>query len=193
MSTPTTQNRDVPENVHPSAVGSGTQPQTSTTRQESTVSRGGQDSASAQEGDLPPQRHAGKLDGPGPEFKKGAGLGDKMTGLQEEIKGKVLRKPEVAQHGHDLRTGELKRRQHEQDFDADPPGIAQEKEAGMDESNTDHDAQETNERPQERKGSSSLLDAGQERQQAATISPEGTEGAEHQRKGGNVEGQKMID
>ncbi|EIW75715.1 hypothetical protein CONPUDRAFT_65499, partial [Coniophora puteana RWD-64-598 SS2] len=111
-------------------------------------------------------------------------LGDKMTGLQEEIKGKVLRKPDVAQHGHDLRTGELKRRQREQDFVS--------KETG-DESSADRDTQETNERPQERTGSSTRLDAGQERQQAATISPEGTEDAEHQRKGGNVEDQKMID
>lgn len=27
------------------------------------------------------------------------------------MKGKILRKPDVAQHGHDLRTGELKRRE----------------------------------------------------------------------------------
>ena len=43
------------------------------------------------------------------------GTGDKLKGYEEELKGKILRKPDIAQHGHDLRTGELKRKQLEAD------------------------------------------------------------------------------
>ena len=43
------------------------------------------------------------------------GTGDKLKGYEEELKGKILRKPDVVQHGHDLRTGELKRKQLEAD------------------------------------------------------------------------------
>lgn len=41
-------------------------------------------------------------------------MGDKIGGLTEEVKGKMLKKPEVAQHGHDRRTGELKKKQQDQ-------------------------------------------------------------------------------
>lgn len=40
-------------------------------------------------------------------------MGDKLGGLTEEMKGKVLKKPEVAQHGHDRRTGELKKQEED--------------------------------------------------------------------------------
>lgn len=40
---------------------------------------------------------------------------DKLEGLKEEIKGKVTRNPDKVQHGKEMRTGELKRKQHEQD------------------------------------------------------------------------------
>lgn len=33
--------------------------------------------------------------------------------MKEEIKGKVLRKPDVVEHGHQLRSGELKRQEEE--------------------------------------------------------------------------------
>lgn len=36
---------------------------------------------------------------------------DQFTGIGQEIKGKILHKPELVQHGKDLRTGELKRRE----------------------------------------------------------------------------------
>ncbi|PIL31460.1 hypothetical protein GSI_06161 [Ganoderma sinense ZZ0214-1] len=62
----------------------------------------------------PPQRHAGAV-GYGPEYGKGTGTSDKLQGLKEEFKGKVLRKPELVQHGRDLRTGELKRKEMEAD------------------------------------------------------------------------------
>ena len=38
---------------------------------------------------------------------------DKLTGLKEEVKGKVTRKPDLVQHGKELRTGELKRKQEQ--------------------------------------------------------------------------------
>ena len=85
----------------------------------------------------PPQRHAGAV-GYGPEYGKGAvcmlsvetstqdlnarlqSTGDKLEGLKEEMKGKVLHKPDLVQHGHDLRTGELKRKQMENDVRINP-------------------------------------------------------------------------
>ncbi|KAH9920235.1 uncharacterized protein BXZ73DRAFT_80179 [Epithele typhae] len=62
----------------------------------------------------PPQRHAGAV-GLGPEYAKGASTGEKVDGWKEEMKGKILRKPEVVQHGHDLRTGAVKKQQMEDD------------------------------------------------------------------------------
>lgn len=45
--------------------------------------------------------------GLGPNYSKGAGFHDKAAGLKEEIKGKLTHNPQTAQHGHDMRTGEL--------------------------------------------------------------------------------------
>ena len=39
---------------------------------------------------------------------------EKVAGLKEEIKGKILRKPELVQHGHDRRTGRLAKKAREQ-------------------------------------------------------------------------------
>lgn len=41
--------------------------------------------------------------------------GDKIQGLKEEIAGKVTRNPEKVEHGKELRTGELKKKKHEED------------------------------------------------------------------------------
>jgi hypothetical protein len=35
--------------------------------------------------------------------------------MTEELKGKILRKPDVVEHGHDRRTGELQRKEQEKD------------------------------------------------------------------------------
>lgn len=40
-------------------------------------------------------------------------MGEKLGGLTEEVKGKVLKKPEVVQHGHDRRTGQLKKKEED--------------------------------------------------------------------------------
>ncbi|KAF8802503.1 hypothetical protein BYT27DRAFT_7172964 [Phlegmacium glaucopus] len=58
---------------------------------------------------LPEQRHAGKV-GYGPTFTTGPTLGDKIMGLKEEIAGKLTRNPEKVKHGHDILTGEEKRK-----------------------------------------------------------------------------------
>ncbi len=76
--------------------------------------------------EYPPQLHAGAV-GYGPDYGKGAvccfsidmlcvlikdctkGFEDKLQGLKEELKGKMLHKPELIQHGHELRTGEAKK------------------------------------------------------------------------------------
>lgn len=41
------------------------------------------------------------------------GVGEKLGGFTEEVKGKVLKKPEAVQHGHDRRTGELKKKEED--------------------------------------------------------------------------------
>ncbi|KAA1472627.1 hypothetical protein DENSPDRAFT_838955 [Dentipellis sp. KUC8613] len=69
----------------------------------------------------PPQRHAGKV-GYGPHYgESGAGVGDKITGLKEQALGKVKKNPELVEHGRELRSGQLKRKeQAEQDAANNP-------------------------------------------------------------------------
>ncbi|KAH9475894.1 hypothetical protein JR316_0011455 [Psilocybe cubensis] len=57
----------------------------------------------------PVQRHAGKV-GYGPNFASGAGLVDRLTGLATEIKGKATHNPAMVHHGHEIFTGEAKRK-----------------------------------------------------------------------------------
>ncbi|KIM54901.1 hypothetical protein SCLCIDRAFT_1221511 [Scleroderma citrinum Foug A] len=72
---------------------------------------------------FPPQRHAGAV-GIGPEYVSKTGFMEKVVGLKEEIKGKILRKPELVQHGHDRRTGRLAKKAREQADAQDPPNTA---------------------------------------------------------------------
>jgi hypothetical protein len=52
-------------------------------------------------------------------------LGEKYEGLKEEVKGKVKRNPEQVQHGKDMISGELKRREREADVRPHPvPGFS---------------------------------------------------------------------
>jgi len=76
---------------------------------------------------LPEQKHAGKV-GYGPEFanKDRATMGDKFTGLKEEIMGKVKKNPELVQKGHERRAGELKKKEREEK-ETDPFANADEK------------------------------------------------------------------
>ncbi|KAF8632116.1 hypothetical protein AX14_010855 [Amanita brunnescens Koide BX004] len=59
----------------------------------------------AKDQDYPEQLHAGRA-GLGPNYKTGPDLSDKVAGLYEEAKGKLLKKPELVEHGRDRRTGE---------------------------------------------------------------------------------------
>ncbi|KAI0266381.1 hypothetical protein BC834DRAFT_125913 [Gloeopeniophorella convolvens] len=108
MSASQTQQSPRPSSPSRDADSARTEP----TRQAS--SGGSQDDSNLDQDGYPPQRHAGVV-GYGPNYNRGATMGDKLTGVKEEIRGHVTRNPEVAARGHDRRTGELKRREHEQE------------------------------------------------------------------------------
>ncbi|EJF67162.1 hypothetical protein DICSQDRAFT_47591 [Dichomitus squalens LYAD-421 SS1] len=122
--------------------------------------------SSTEDSAYPPQRHAGAV-GYGPEYGKGAGTSDKLQGFQEEVKGKVLRKPDLVQHGHEMRTGQLKKKQLQDDFGGDGGPFA--KAGGKDD---EEDATSS--------------DSKQE-VQAATTAPEGTDKADRQQQGQNTD------
>ncbi|KIM40576.1 hypothetical protein M413DRAFT_446010 [Hebeloma cylindrosporum] len=65
--------------------------------------------AFASEPDMPAQRHAGKV-GLGPNYHAGPTLEDKVVGVKEEVLGKITHKPERIQHGHEVLTGEERRK-----------------------------------------------------------------------------------
>lgn len=64
--------------------------------------------------EYPEQRHAGAI-GHGPEFQKGVGVDEKIGGLKDQLKGKITRDPELVEYGRERRTGELKRKEQEED------------------------------------------------------------------------------
>ncbi|PFH48573.1 hypothetical protein AMATHDRAFT_49398 [Amanita thiersii Skay4041] len=65
---------------------------------------------SPQNSEYPEQRHAGKV-GYGPNFTMQPSISDRFEGLYEEAKAKLTHNEALHKHGHDLRTGELKRKQ----------------------------------------------------------------------------------
>ncbi|KAJ3738732.1 hypothetical protein DFH05DRAFT_1516698 [Lentinula detonsa] len=73
------------------------------------------ESAPSTEEDYPEQRHAGAV-GYGPNYRQGATLSDKISGLKEELKGKVTKNPELVEHGKEKKTGDLKRKELEEDM-----------------------------------------------------------------------------
>lgn len=96
----------------------------------STPSQKPSDSASADKTEYPDQRHAGKV-GYGPNFSTRAvrrclrdtpasivihlasslqTVLDKVVGLTQEARGKVMHKPDLVNAGHEKYTGEAKRR-----------------------------------------------------------------------------------
>ncbi|KZT19021.1 hypothetical protein NEOLEDRAFT_1142609 [Neolentinus lepideus HHB14362 ss-1] len=122
--------------------------------------------------DYPEQHHSGAV-GYGPDYHRGATFGDKMSGLTEEVKGKVTRKPELVEHGRDMRTGELKRRAREKDNGPEPTDSA-----GSAPSAGPGATSQSNE-----------VDRGHER--AATVASSGTEAVDRQRTGSD-ESVKMM-
>ncbi|THG99414.1 hypothetical protein EW145_g7273, partial [Phellinidium pouzarii] len=69
------------------------------------------------EGGYPEQLHAGRLSGVGPEYGKQnhVGISERMKGVKEEIEGTVTRNSDLKQLGKERRTGELKKKQKEED------------------------------------------------------------------------------
>ncbi|GAA5852985.1 hypothetical protein JCM8547_004757 [Rhodosporidiobolus lusitaniae] len=65
--------------------------------------------------DYPPQLHAGKV-GLGPHYNAGGGLGDKLKGKEEQIKGKLTKNPDLVEHGKELADGSLARKERESDL-----------------------------------------------------------------------------
>ncbi|KAJ3805103.1 hypothetical protein F5876DRAFT_2821, partial [Lentinula aff. lateritia] len=62
----------------------------------------------------PEQHHAGAV-GYGPNYRQTATFTDKLSGLKEELKGKVTKNPQLVEHGRELKTGELKKKEQEED------------------------------------------------------------------------------
>lgn len=71
--------------------------------------------APAGDDEYPEQLHAGHLDGVGPEYGKmhSVTLGDRILGAKEQLKGTFKRDPELKQKGHERLTGELKKKETE--------------------------------------------------------------------------------
>ncbi|KAI0371963.1 hypothetical protein BV20DRAFT_132625 [Pilatotrama ljubarskyi] len=146
----------------------------------------------------PEQKHAGAV-GYGPEYGKGASTSDKLTGIKEEVKGKILRKPDVIEHGREIRTGELKKKQQEQDNmdpfnqtkgdDDNQQGGAglQKQPSGAGSSGPDAPVSF----PPAASDTSHPTDKGA-REQAASTAPEGTEKAERQKSMGNTDKTSYI-
>ncbi|KAI0821467.1 hypothetical protein BC629DRAFT_1262921, partial [Irpex lacteus] len=132
----------------------------------------------------PPQKHAGAI-GLGPEYGKmrEATAGDKIAGLKDELVGKVTRNQDKVQHGHEQRTGELKRKKFEE-------------ESVRNNDNSGSSSQPGNQAPTSvtgKRGAGTHPTEAGAQEQAATTAPEGTEDAERQRNGGNVEGERQVD
>jgi len=70
--------------------------------------------------DYPEQKHAGAA-GYGPHYAETQGhevhvtMGDRFTGIKDEIKGKLTKNEGLVQEGRDIRTGEVKRRAFEKE------------------------------------------------------------------------------
>ncbi|KAH8103405.1 hypothetical protein BXZ70DRAFT_727875 [Cristinia sonorae] len=155
------------------------------------------------EGGYPEQKHAGAV-GLGPEYGKGASGGDKLTGWKEEIEGKILHNPAKAQHGKDMRTGELKKRQKEED---DKKPFAGTGDDDKDKEKDKGDAQTNSGKPDPRTQNANSQSGGAPpsieantgpnekaaKEQAATTAPEGTAEADAQRKGESVDQDRQVD
>ncbi|PPQ72205.1 hypothetical protein CVT24_002362 [Panaeolus cyanescens] len=58
----------------------------------------------------PEQRHAGKV-GYGPNYNVHASFADVVTGVADELRGKMTHNPDLVHHGHELLSGEEKRKE----------------------------------------------------------------------------------
>jgi hypothetical protein len=69
--------------------------------------------------EYPEQKHAGAV-GLGPEYGKGLPVDEKLKGLKEEVEGKIIHNPELAEKGKERRTGELKKKKEREDDSHNP-------------------------------------------------------------------------
>ncbi|TFK95031.1 hypothetical protein K466DRAFT_508545 [Polyporus arcularius HHB13444] len=134
---------------------------------QSPVSPAPQQSKTEPSDGYPEQKHAGAV-GYGPEYGKGASTGDKIAGFKEEVKGKLFHKPELVQHGQEMRTGALKKNAMEDD--KNNPFQTAKEDSGDSEKNA----------------------GAHEEVQAATTAPAGTQKAERQAQGQNDSDVKHI-
>jgi len=163
-------------------------------------------SSAEPEGGYPPQIHAGAV-GLGPDYgaQQRATAGDKIQGYKEEIAGKITRNHDKVQHGKEMRTGELKKKQHEHDDQANPFGNAADGDKDKKPEEPTGGPNTTNEGREDVQGNAAQnsvtgkrgpqthpTEAGAQAQ-AATTAPEGTEQAEKQARGGNVDNDRQID
>jgi len=149
---------------------------------------GSQSKDTEPEGGYPEQKHAGAV-GLGPDYGKGAGGGDKITGFKEEFIGKITGNHDKFQHGHDMRTGELKRREREAGEDDNPfSASGKNKDSGKD---SKHSESKSDSKPPVSDDTSHPTDKGA-KEQAATTAPEGTEKAENQKEGDAAQNDKQI-
>ncbi|KAL1676830.1 hypothetical protein EV122DRAFT_266621 [Schizophyllum commune] len=103
--------------AHSSAVGRGIDPTQNRQSERATT-----ESAAPTNESYPEQKHAGAVgygpayhDGPCKSLTTAQTTGDKLTGLKEQVKGKVTGNHELARKGVERRTGELQKREQEAD------------------------------------------------------------------------------
>jgi len=165
--------------VHPSAIGSGTVPKTSSkpSGQPSRDSDSNREAADSPDDDYPKQLHSGKV-GYGPAYQLGPTILERVHGLEEQVKGKITHNSETVQRGKERFSGEMKQKQREADMnDADPFANPAEKKE-----------QEQQQKPQDTEPSH----VKSEKERAATVAPAGTPAAESQRKSESSSNIKRI-
>ncbi|KAJ6551369.1 hypothetical protein B0H19DRAFT_1157366 [Mycena capillaripes] len=113
--------------VHPSAVGANTLPDATKTQPTNEAQSTNKEAVDADHLDptYPEQKHAGAV-GYGPNYNPKAGVFDKITGLKEQVQGKISHNPDLVEKGHERATGELKQKELKGD-DADPFADPEEK------------------------------------------------------------------
>ncbi|KAJ7054105.1 hypothetical protein C8F01DRAFT_1163946 [Mycena amicta] len=113
--------------VHPTAVGTNTVPDSTSSDDTSTK---GQNNS-----EYPEQKHAGAV-GYGPNFHAQPGFLDKVTSLKEQVAGKVTGNPDLVTKGHDRWTGELRQKELDADAAEDPFANPEEKDGQQPERKT---------------------------------------------------------
>jgi len=168
--------------------------------------------------DLPPQRHAGQV-GYGPNYNPDAvatvsdihskllmlkvsqTIQEKITGLKEELKGKAKHNPELVKHGHEIRSGENKRKKitGEVKFIYYPISIQSSSHAGaQDKPNLFQSAKDSDKSPGSSSPSRDTSTPNKDERNgktpkdgaATTVAPEGTKDVDIQKGGESVEGGK---